>query len=75
MKVSDIKENEYAPFYGPYIKVLGDVELIKCLKISKIELEDFVKQIPNDKLYKAYAEGKWALDEVLLHFPEPKRDI
>lgn len=73
MRTTDLNNTEYNPYYGPYIKALGDAELMKSLENGKTDLEAFIVDIPDDKLHTAYAEGKWTVAEVLLHLIDAER--
>ena len=73
MKVSDLRSSEYHPYYGPYIKALGDLSLLEALQAGKNELSSFIQQVPEDKFDFSYAEGKWSIAEVLVHLCDAER--
>lgn len=74
MKVTDLKPSEYNPYYEIYIaKVSDEMSLIDSLKEGGIQVENFFKFIPNDKLEYRYAEDKWSIKEVLQHIIDTER--
>ncbi|WP_452220784.1 DinB family protein [Lacinutrix salivirga] len=73
MRVSDLKSNEYLPYFSNYISKVGDLQLMDALHISLKEGYDFFKSIPEDKLEYRYAEGKWTIKDILLHIIDTER--
>ncbi|MEP3838538.1 MAG: DinB family protein [Algibacter sp.] len=74
MKVTDLTSKEYNPFYETYIsKVSGEISLIEGFMKGKIQVEDFFKSIPQDKLEYRYAEDKWSIKEVFQHIIDNER--
>ncbi|MFS4468389.1 DinB family protein [Maribacter sp. 2210JD10-5] len=73
MKVSDLAPTEFAHFYATYLNVLDDVALMDALKDGKKWFQDFVNNLPEEKLSHNYQEGKWTIAEVLLHLIDTER--
>ncbi|MBG6188578.1 DinB family protein [Flavobacterium sp. CAN_S2] len=73
MMSTQLPTNEYAPFYAPYVKALGDVNLIEELEISLHDFIRFVQNIPMDKFNYRYAEGKWDIKEIIQHVIDTER--
>ncbi|RMB57364.1 DinB family protein [Dokdonia sinensis] len=74
MKRTDLKLEEFNPYYSLYIdKVDSNRELMEALEKGKAETIAFFTQIPEDKLEYSYAQGKWTPKEVLLHLIDTER--
>ncbi|UJH67217.1 DinB family protein [Allomuricauda sp. SCSIO 65647] len=70
---SDLAKSEYHSFYGPYIKALGQVDLMKELVNGKQEFADTLQSIALEKLSYRYEENKWSVAEVLMHIVDAER--
>ncbi len=74
MKLSDLRPNEYAAYYGTYIsQVSSEYNLVEELEISVHRLIKFVQNIPLDKFDYRYAEGKWTIKDILQHLIDSER--
>jgi len=73
MNLSQISENEYSPFFSTYIKAVPGVNLFEELLEGKNRFLELIKSVPAEKLYDAYALGKWTLAEVILHCIDTER--
>lgn len=73
MRTDQLTEDEYNPYYRPYITAAGHLPLLEGLEKGKTELIEFIKNLPEARLHTAYAEGKWTLAEVLLHLIDAER--
>ena len=73
MKNSELVQGDYHPFYEPYIKALGDVDLMEQLRKQKENFPQFIGSIPEDKWHYSYGEGKWTIAEVLVHILDAER--
>lgn len=71
--VNDLNNNEYAPFYRPYIEKAGELDLLRALKQGSENTESFFRSVPKGKLDFRYAEGKWTIKEILLHLIDAER--
>jgi uncharacterized damage-inducible protein DinB len=73
MKSSELKKEDYHPFYQPYIATLGDVELVEMLRRQLENFPLFISSIPKDKFHYTYSEGKWTVAQVLVHVLDTER--
>ncbi|WP_297793108.1 DinB family protein [uncultured Eudoraea sp.] len=73
MKNSELKKEDYNPYYEPYIAALGDVQLLDMLKRQLVNFPQFIDSIPEDKFHYSYQEGKWTVAQVLLHILDTER--
>ena len=64
---------EYAPFYQPYITLVGNMEINRKLKNQLNTIDDFFVDIPEGKRDFAYAEGKWTIKQILAHLIDTER--
>lgn len=71
---SELPSSEYNPFYHNYVLALGEeVTLSGELESGRDEFLSALKDIPNEKLSYAYADGKWTLAELLGHIIDAER--
>ena len=73
MNSSTLQPTEYASYYSPYIKALGNVNLIEELEKSMQNFEEFLTQIPSEKHEFRYAEGKWTIKDIVQHLIDTER--
>ncbi|TDQ31480.1 DinB family protein [Zeaxanthinibacter enoshimensis] len=73
MKVSDLKEGDFHPYYQAYIDTLGEAELMQLLRSQIDNFPKFIQSIPADKWLHSYELGKWTIAEVLLHVLDSER--
>lgn len=73
MKNSELKKEDYNPYYEPYIAALGDVQLLDMLKRQLVNFPQFIESIPEEKFHYSYQEGKWTIAQVLLHILDAER--
>lgn len=73
MHISELAKGDYHSFYEPYVKALGDVELMDMLEKQLHNFPQFLASIPKEKLNYRYAEGKWTIAEVLVHILDAER--
>jgi len=73
MKISDLKKEDYNPYYGTYIAYLKEEGLKKALKDDVDFFRNFMSSLDADKLSYAYEKGKWSVAEVLLHVIDTER--
>lgn len=74
MKLNQLSTNEYATFYANYIAQVSDeYTLIEELEISLHRFIKFVQDIPMDKFDYRYAEGKWAIKDIIQHLIDAER--
>jgi hypothetical protein len=65
--------NDYAPFYQPYISLVGNMDIQRKLKNQLNTFDDFFIDIPENKREYAYAEGKWTVKQILSHLIDTER--
>ena len=73
MKISQLTDTEFAPFYASYVAQVPDGDLLEELEISVHDLIRFVQNIPMDKYDYRYAEGKWTIKDILQHLMDSER--
>ena len=73
MRVTDLAKGDYHSFYEPYVKALGDVELLEMLEKQYHNFPQFLASIPEEKVGYRYAENKWSIAEVLVHILDAER--
>lgn len=73
MNSSYIQPTEFATYYAPYIKAVGEVNLIEELEHSMQNFEEFLSQIPSEKHEFRYAEGKWSIKDIVQHVIDTER--
>ncbi len=73
MQLANLPKIEYSSFNATYINVLDNVNLIEELEISVHEFVKFVQNIPMEKFYYRYAEGKWTIKEIIQHIIDTER--
>ncbi len=65
--------NEFDPYYGGYISLVADGNILDALNEQPGVLTSIVSSIPEDKGSFAYAPGKWTIKEVLSHLIDGER--
>lgn len=74
MKSTDLSTSEYNLYYETYIsKVSDENTLIEGFKDGQIQVVEFFKSIPEDKLGYRYASDKWSIKEVFQHIIDTER--
>lgn len=73
MTSTELSNTEYAPYYGTYILMANDVNMIEELEICLHDFIKFVQNIPMDKFDYRYAEGKWTIKEIIQHIIDTER--
>lgn len=73
MKISQLTDTEFAPFYASYVAQVPDGDLLEELEISVHDLIRFVQNIPMDKYDYRYSEGKWTIKDILQHLMDSER--
>lgn len=66
-------ENEYAQYYKPYVESITSENIIEVLENQLCEVEEFFKNIDEEKSNYRYAENKWSIKEVLGHLVDSER--
>lgn len=73
MKTVKLNTNEYVPYQKMYLDLVAEQSIVDALKLSLSQLEEFVSRIEDDVMNFAYQEGKWTINEVLLHMIDTER--
>ena len=61
------------PYYDRYISLIGDNDIIEVLEEQRKTSEKFLKTIIEEQGNYSYADGKWAVKEVLGHVIDTER--
>jgi uncharacterized damage-inducible protein DinB len=64
---------EFAPFYGGYINLVGDEPVLEKLESLKDSTYQFFCGLTDEQASYAYAEGKWTIKEVVGHLTDAER--
>ncbi|WP_417355025.1 DinB family protein [Flavobacterium sp.] len=74
MKVTELSNTEYAPYYETYLPNIDDTyTLTEWLEVSVHEFVHFIQDIPMDKHGYRYAEDKWTIKEIIQHVIDTER--
>ncbi|MEW6654583.1 MAG: DinB family protein [Bacteroidota bacterium] len=65
--------SEYAPYYGKYISLVPDGNILEILAGQNEFINNFFSGIEEEKSAYKYAEGKWSIREVLGHIIDTER--
>ena len=65
--------NEYAPYYGRYISLVSEPDVLAALREQADETCALLKGVSEDKSEYRYAPEKWSLKEVLGHVTDTER--
>ena len=65
--------DEHAPYYGKYIALVPDGEIVAQLAYQIRETIEMLAELPNSAGDYRYAAGKWSLKEVLGHMIDTER--
>jgi uncharacterized damage-inducible protein DinB len=67
------ENNEFADFYSGYVSLVPETEVIDVLSVQPDALRQLLDGVPEQKGGHTYAEGKWAIKEVLGHIVDAER--
>jgi len=62
---------EYSRIYMDLVK--GDGTVLQDMNDSFFRIRDFVYDLPEEKLYYRYDDGKWTIKEILVHIVDDER--
>ncbi len=69
-----VSENEYAPYFKQYIKLVDtNKSIVENLKKSQQEFNNILDNISKEKHNFAYEAGKWTLKELVQHTIDTER--
>ena len=63
----------FKPFSAAYISLVDDHISVDALQTEFDDLKSFLLSIPEEKWNYRYAEGKWTLQEMLVHMTDTER--
>ncbi len=70
---TQLASDEYHEYYGPYIAIIGEVELLEALEDSADAFEQMIINLPVEKLEYSYQSGKWTIAQIILHLIDAER--
>jgi uncharacterized damage-inducible protein DinB len=65
--------NEYVPYYGKYISLVPDGDLVETLRAQIGDTLSLLRTIPEQRASYRYASGKWSIKEVVGHMADVER--
>lgn len=65
--------DEYAPYYGTYIRKVPDGDIVRTLKTLIGETVAYLREIPESRERHRYAPDKWSIREVIGHLTDSER--
>lgn len=66
-------QGSFPPAYNNYISLVNETELAEAFGAQQNLINDYFKNIPEDKTSFAYLPGKWTLKEMLQHIIDTER--
>lgn len=68
------KKDEYPAYSKIYMDLIKDDGMVlQHLKDNFLKIKSFIHELPEEKLYYRYAEGKWTIKEILVHLIDDER--
>jgi hypothetical protein len=67
------REDEYVPYYGKYIALVPDGDLVETLRAQIDQTLSLLRSIPEERASHRYAPGKWSIKEVVGHLADVER--
>lgn len=67
------RADEHAPFYGRYIALVPDGDLVEMLRTQQRDTVRLLRPLSEDRARFAYAPGKWTVKEVVGHITDAER--
>jgi hypothetical protein len=64
---------EYAPYYQPYVELVGEEEIFSFLDGQIEKLTASLKNVPEEMGNYRYEKGKWSIKELLSHLNDAER--
>ena len=65
--------NEYAPYYGKYVSLVGEGNIVEILEQQLETSLALLKTISEEKANYRYAPDKWSIKELLGHIADTER--
>jgi uncharacterized damage-inducible protein DinB len=66
-------EIEYASYYGKYIELVPEGDVVTTLSLQLEGTLALLKEIPEERADSRYSEGKWSIKELLGHTSDTER--
>ena len=66
-------EDEYAPYYAGYVRLVPDGEILVLLRDQLAETEALLREFRGDRADHRYAPGKWSVKEMVGHMADTER--
>ena len=66
-------DTEYAPYYGRYVSRVPEGDVVRTLETQLAETLALLREVPEARAGRRYAEGKWSLKEVVGHMSDTER--
>lgn len=68
------KRDEYPPYSEKYMELVPDDGLVlQRLSENFEKIRKFIYDLPEERLYFRYADGKWSIKEILVHLIDDER--
>lgn len=67
------EKSEYAPYYGKYVELVGDADVLSLLESNLAKSMDLLSKITEEKALFRYEEEKWSIKELLGHIIDTER--
>ena len=67
------RQGEYNPYYGRYIELVPDGDIVQLLDAQLGDTLAFLRGIASDRSLHRYAEGKWSIRDVVQHLSDAER--
>lgn len=71
--ISNPEPSEYAEYYGIYISLVKENNILTALENQIKETLELLAEIPEEKGTYRYAEGKWSIKELVGHLIDTER--
>ena len=71
--ISTPQTSEYAPYYGKYVALVPDGDIVSILSRQLDRMDTMLFSIADDEATVAYAPGKWSVKQVLGHITDAER--
>jgi uncharacterized damage-inducible protein DinB len=71
--VSRPEETEYLSYYGKYVSLVGDANVLDTLSKQLDETLGLLRSIPESQAGFRYAPGKWSIKELVGHMIDTER--
>jgi hypothetical protein len=73
MNYSELNPNEFNAYYANYIRLSGEDNILSGLLKNLKAMVSLLDSLPEEKLYHAYAPGKWTIKELIVHLIDSER--